>query len=114
MDSKLEKLKAQKAALEAQIRQELGRERARQRKADTRRKILAGAAVLSEAEERPAFHDQLMNLLARFLTKPEDRALFELPPRAPDNSRSARADGTQSRPVAASGTEAADRQLIPG
>lgn len=76
---KLEKLRAQKAALEAKIRRELGREKSQNRRHDTRKKILAGAAILDEAESDPAVRSQLTRLLARFLTRAEDRALFQLP-----------------------------------
>jgi hypothetical protein len=112
---RIDRIKEKKAALEARLRQEYGRERARQRKTDTRRKILAGAAVLSEAETRPQYHAQLMRLLGRFLTKPEDRALFELPPLSPDGTDSAATDSpTQAREVAVTGFEAADRELVSG
>jgi hypothetical protein len=76
---KIEKLKAQRATLEARIRREQGREKSRQRTADTRRKILAGAAALDEAEKDAAYKASLMGLLGRFLTRPDDRALFSLP-----------------------------------
>jgi hypothetical protein len=82
---KLEKLKKQKQVLEARIRQEQGRENAKKRKLDTRRKILAGAVVLDEAERHPAYKNALYELLARFLTRDDDRALFGLPP-LPANS----------------------------
>ena len=51
--------------------EEQGRERQKERKADTRRKILAGAAVLNEAEQRPD-KAALLKLLDRFLTRPDD------------------------------------------
>jgi hypothetical protein len=41
---------------------------------DTRRKTLAGVAVLDEAEQRPD-KAALLKLLDRFLTRPDDRAL---------------------------------------
>ena len=77
---RLNTLKAKKAALEAQIRREEGRERSRRYKLDTRRKILAGAAVLDEAEHKPEYQATLLKLLGRFLTKPQDRDLFGLTP----------------------------------
>ena len=75
---KLEKLLAQKAVLDARIEREQNREKAKQRKADTRRKILAGAAVLDEAQHNPKHKAQLHKLLGRFLTRADDRALFGL------------------------------------
>ena len=68
------------------------RERQKERKADTRGKILADAAVLNEAEQRPD-KAALLKLLDRFLTRPDDRALFNLPtqlPDRPDNGTSGR------------------------
>jgi hypothetical protein len=62
---------------------EQGRERQKERKADTRGKILADAAVLNEAEQRPD-NAALLKLLDRFLTRPHDRALFNLPTQLPD------------------------------
>jgi len=77
---RLEKLRAKREQLAARIRREEGRARSRERKEDTRRKILAGAAVLDEAEQRPEFNAMLVKLLGRFLLRPEDRALFGLVP----------------------------------
>ncbi len=77
---KLKKLLAQKAVLDARIEREQNREKAKQRKADTRRKILAGAAVLDEAQHNAKHRTQLNRLLARFLTRDDDRALFGLKP----------------------------------
>ncbi len=68
-------------ALNAQIRQEAAREGKRKRTADTRRKILAGAWVLDEAEQRKDFREFVLKQLDSFLTRPDDRALFDLPPR---------------------------------
>ena len=56
---KLEKLLAKRKAIEAQIRQEQNRENERKRKDDTRRKILAGAAVLDEAAGKPEYRAEL-------------------------------------------------------
>jgi hypothetical protein len=77
---KLDKLRVQRDAIAAKIRREQGLARSRERKADTRRKILAGAAVLDEAEHDPEYHAALIRLLGRFLSRDDDRALFGLPP----------------------------------
>ena len=55
-------------------------ESARQRKIDTRRKILAGAWVLHQAERDPAARQRLIQDLDGFLVHPRDRELFDLPP----------------------------------
>jgi hypothetical protein len=75
----LAKLHQQRAALNARIRHHETKLKGEERQRDTRRKILAGAAILDEAEQRVAV---LLNaLLHRFLSRPQDRALFDLPPR---------------------------------
>ena len=57
------------------------------RKLDTRRKILAGACVLDRADKDPASAQHLKEILDAFLTKPQDRALFDLPPRVEKRSQ---------------------------
>jgi hypothetical protein len=83
-DDRLEKLRARQAELAARIRREENRKRLQERKDDTRRKILAGAAVLDEAEHKSEFNTVIVELLGRFLTRPDDRALFALPPLPPE------------------------------
>ena len=54
--------------------------------------------MLDEAEQRPEYEAALFNLLDRFLTRPADRALFNLPtqlPDRPDNTTSGRIHGNQ-------------------
>ncbi|HLG63109.1 MAG TPA: hypothetical protein VKY19_14310 [Ktedonosporobacter sp.] len=80
VNEKLEKLRHKKQVLDAQIKQEENREKTRARKADTRRKILAGAAALNEAENNPEFRDYLYKLIDSFYKRADDRALFGLPP----------------------------------
>lgn len=77
---KLEKLLAERKALDARIQQEKNRENERKRKDETRRKILAGAVVLDEAEKHPTYKAELFALLGRFLVRPADRVLFGLEP----------------------------------
>jgi len=79
-DDKLAKLLEQKKVIEARIRQIQNKENEKQRKADTRRKILAGAWVLDEVDQRPDFKEFVYGKLSSFLTKPDDRALFGLAP----------------------------------
>lgn len=50
----------------------------RQRKADTRRKILIGAVVLAKIERNEFRQEQLDRMLNEALTRPDDRALFGL------------------------------------
>ncbi len=79
-NDKLEKLLAQRKAIDERIKLEQNRENERKRKDDTRRKILAGAVVLDEAEHNAAYKTALYSLLERFLTREQDRALFGFKP----------------------------------
>lgn len=77
---RLGKLYEQRAQIAARIKQLEARTRARSRKEDTRRKIIAGALALEHASRDEAFGRTLHDLIARFVTRPHDRALFGLPP----------------------------------
>lgn len=61
--------RARRIALEA-------KEKQASRKADTRRKILAGTAVLAHAAQDAAFAGWLRGLLEKAITKPSDRDLL--------------------------------------
>jgi len=73
---RLEKLRQQREKIAARIRREEAKQRDKERKTDTRRKILAGALVLERAESDPAFKTELYQWLGRFLVRDDDRALF--------------------------------------
>ena len=77
-NDKLKKLLEQRKALDAKIQLEKKKAREKKRTKDPRRKILAGAAVLDEADKQPKFKEELYNLLGRFLTRDDDRDLFGL------------------------------------
>jgi len=53
----------------------------RERKADTRRKILIGAIVIAKVEQKVMDEKLLRGWLGEALTRSDDRALFELPVR---------------------------------
>ena len=82
LETKLKQAKAKKQQIEA--RQRTAESKAK-RTVDTRKKILIGAAVLNKMETDPGFHPRLTSMLDAFLTRPDDRALFDLPP-VPTNS----------------------------
>jgi hypothetical protein len=82
--ARLGKLLEKKDAINAQIRREQAKARSQERKDDTRRKVLAGAAVLDRGEKDPAFRQVIDTLLAGFLVRPDDRALFGLAPLTSD------------------------------
>jgi hypothetical protein len=74
--------------------------------------------VLDEGEQRPEYKGALLKLLDRFLTRPDDRALFNLPtqlPDRPDNRTSGRIHGHPGRAlaVAASGFDEGRSQPRP-
>jgi hypothetical protein len=76
LDERLARLRAERLRLAARVSQS-------ERKRDTRRKILIGAAVLAAVEHGgvPAFDRQrdLLQWLDTRLTRPHDRAVFDLP-----------------------------------
>ncbi len=67
--SKMDQLRAQAQALEA-------RQRGRERKADTRRKIILGGLLLDAAARDERFARDVADLLAR-LSRDQDRKAFE-------------------------------------
>lgn len=75
LEARLRALKARKARLEARRR---SAETQRERKADTRRKILVGAVVLAEVEKGGLSYDTLRGWLSVALTRTDDRELFSL------------------------------------
>jgi hypothetical protein len=79
-DTKLKRLIEQREAVNARIKQEQNKVKADERKADTRRKILAGAAVLQWAAKDNDLSTKLITELKAFLVRDADRALFGLPP----------------------------------
>ena len=79
VSSKLKRLIEKREAVNARIKLEQNKVRSNQRKSDTRRKILAGAAVLQWAAKDEAFAKLLMAELGKFLVREDDRALFGLP-----------------------------------
>lgn len=81
---KLEKLLQKKKQLESQIAAVKQREKAEERKKDTRRKILVGSVLMRMVEQGELEHDKLQKMLDRHLSRAQDRALFGLPPRAQD------------------------------
>ena len=75
-EQRLKQLKVRQQRIEARKRT---LDAKRNRKADTRRKILAGAIVLARAEQGRL--PELTGWLDDALTRDDDRALFELPPK---------------------------------
>ena len=78
MITKLEKLLQKEAQLKAQIQKAKAVERTLERKRDTRRKILIGAAVMARVESGRWPKDDLLEMMDGFLSRPNERDLFEL------------------------------------
>ncbi len=83
LETRLSQLKAQQQRIDARRRFIEAR---RNRKADTRRKVLAGAVLLARIEEGRFPASELLAWLDDALTREDDRALFDLP-KKPERKR---------------------------
>ena len=79
LQERLKQLKLRQQRTEARMR---AIEVQRERKADTRRKFVVGNVVLDRVRQGNIDAALFRSWLDRDLTRPEDRALFELPPKA--------------------------------
>lgn len=77
--SKIESLKKQQAQLKARIQALEATDRQRERKRDTRRKILVGSYYLDQAQKNGTL-ENINQTMGTFLTRDNDRALFDLSP----------------------------------
>jgi hypothetical protein len=66
-------LEEQKKKIEARLEALSAREKLAERKRDTRRKVIVGAAVLAHAEIDPAFAAELKRVLRRAVQRPADQ-----------------------------------------
>jgi hypothetical protein len=115
MPTRLELLLEKEAQLKAQIQQAKAAERTLEKKRDTRRKILVGAAVLAKVE-RGEWPQQDLNLMMDgFLSRPLERELFGLDVEAGDKAdegvKMAEKKGAKGKTVGAT-TQA--KQKAPG
>lgn len=78
--SKLERLREKQRQIEAQISDLAAREKAEDRKKDTRRKILIGGVILAHFRRGEFSKEQLTDLLDKGLSADRDRALFDFLP----------------------------------
>lgn len=78
--NRLTKLEQQRQKLQAAIRREKLKLEGTERKKDTRRKILVGATMLTEAEKDPSLKERIQYRLNATLQRDDDRALFGLKP----------------------------------
>lgn len=77
-EDKLKQLKALRQRQESALRAAQAK---KDRSAQTRRKVLAGALVLGMMEESEETKKRFLGRLDMFLTRADDRALFDLPPK---------------------------------
>jgi hypothetical protein len=75
LEAKLKQLKTQQQRSEARVRTVAAK---RVRHAELRRKILAGAVLLSKVEAGEFEEETLKTWMRKALTRPEDRVLFGL------------------------------------
>ncbi|EJE8676124.1 hypothetical protein [Vibrio parahaemolyticus] len=78
MNSKLEQLKQQQAQLAERIKRETQKQKERERKDDTRRKILIGAMILDGMKNSAEYEQKILKNLDQYLTQEKDRKLFKL------------------------------------
>lgn len=76
LEEKLKQAKALKQKIEARAK---AAESKQKRAADTRRKILVGAAILAKVDRGEWPKDKMLEMMNQQLTRLEDRALFDLP-----------------------------------
>jgi large subunit ribosomal protein L7/L12 len=74
LQKRLSQVKAKKAKAEARLAQA-------ERKRDTRRKILIGAFYLEKMRADADARGKITAALDQYLTRADDRALFDLPPK---------------------------------
>ncbi|WP_063649547.1 hypothetical protein [Aliivibrio fischeri] len=78
MSSKLEQLKEKQLQLNNRIKLEENKLKAKDRKIETRKKILIGAMVLKKMENDDEYKDKVMQGLDKYLTVERDRKTFGL------------------------------------
>ena len=74
-----QRLMEKQARLKAQFQKVAGREKADERKADTRKKILAGAVVLKACETDTELKEKVWSLMEQNMTMNRDRGVFGFP-----------------------------------
>lgn len=80
MSDKLKKLEIKEGQIKARIVNKKGRQDNSERKKDTRRKILVGALFLDHYRNKGEM-ERLIKHLDAYLTRDQDRKLFNLPPK---------------------------------
>ena len=100
-EARLKALKDKQKAREQRLRQQ---QQAQNRKDDTRRKILLGALYLERMKSDKEVEERMKLALDKYLTADRDRALFGLPPKAPQQG--------QNNPAGQNNPTNSDREQI--
>jgi hypothetical protein len=95
----VDKLKAKRDRINARLRQLQGREKRDARKVENRKKILAGAFLLEQARRDPQVNEWMLRGLGWFLTRDDERTLFELAPRLVTDKADTAAAETPAMPA---------------
>lgn len=85
MSDRLQKLKEQQDKINAKIKRIEQQEKEKQRKDDTRKKILIGAMVLDKMSKSEQSNSKVIGQLNEYLTADRDRKLFGLSPLKKEN-----------------------------
>ena len=83
VEDQIQKLEAEKARIEQVLKNLNAQKKDKERKDETRRKILVGAWLFDQIELGHYPLDRLHDGLDAYLTKRRDRTLFDLPERIP-------------------------------
>ena len=110
---RLDDLRRQRAVIDAQLRALEARKKQTERKADTRRKVIAGALALEHftANRNSEFARILFRLLDEYVVRPHDRGLFDFLS-VPDLLTPTTEFGNAGRETAASTTNTASHSPI--
>ena len=81
MSSKLEKMKLQQAQLQARINAEQQKKKSKERKLETRKKIVIGGTLLAMVKSGELSQGRLDKMLDKNIKSERDRALLNLPQR---------------------------------
>ena len=110
-NSKIDKIQQRIEELKEQLRQEKAKESARQRKIDTRKKILLGAMLMHWVDKGRFKETELLEELDQFLVRDTDRALFNLSKKSHDTT--SQTNSSQSSSPAQTSDELKDLERKP-
>jgi len=85
-NTKIEKLKEQKARIEARIRDAKNREKEAARKQDTRRKVILGGVILKRLKQGLLNEEEVNRWIKEDVTRKADLALFGIEEKAESES----------------------------